>query len=288
MPCAVRSQEAIQLSQIHKVLEYVNPAYAFSKNNPSGNIIYRNQWTGVNGAPKTYAFNFHYPFHYYNIGLGATALKEQIGLRNTTRVGINLDVGVRSTEKSFLSMGLQGGIKHHHFNTEEAVAVYYEDELVIENITSPYLSAGMMYFTRKFQAGLSMYLLIPEKDNQDYLENLSLNAHVSYYVRISQLFALKPVILYKQNTWRVNALDVGSFLLYKDVLWVGTSYRLRDAVIVSLDIKLTDKLRLGYSYDIGVKKSYRKVGNTNELRLEFELNHRRSKEYLTLHSEITN
>ena len=40
----------------------INPAYAGSRESFSSVLLYRNQWTGLDGAPSTLNFSMHSPF----------------------------------------------------------------------------------------------------------------------------------------------------------------------------------------------------------------------------------
>ena len=57
----------------------VNPAYAGSRDALSTVLLYRNQWTGIDDAPKTVNFSAHSPFHQKNIALGVNLMVDQIG-----------------------------------------------------------------------------------------------------------------------------------------------------------------------------------------------------------------
>ena len=50
-------------------MNIINPAYAGSSDATSVGILYRNQWDGIDGAPKTGTMNIHFPAG-KNVGLG--------------------------------------------------------------------------------------------------------------------------------------------------------------------------------------------------------------------------
>ena len=87
----------------------VNPAYAGSRDALSSVLLYRNQWTGVQDAPKTINFSAHTPFHMKNTALGVNVMMDQIGpttiqsLQGTYAYHIKTNYGD-------LSMGLRSGV----------------------------------------------------------------------------------------------------------------------------------------------------------------------------------
>src|SRR4029078_9381943 len=53
---------------------FINPAYAGSHENISASVLDRNQWVGIDGAPKTQTFNIHGATGNRKIGLGLSIL----------------------------------------------------------------------------------------------------------------------------------------------------------------------------------------------------------------------
>ena len=65
---------------------YINPAYAGSRESISATLLYRNQWVGVEGAPKTQTFSIHAPVKMKKIGVGIIARNERIGVTKQTNI----------------------------------------------------------------------------------------------------------------------------------------------------------------------------------------------------------
>ena len=58
----------------------INPAYSGARGVPSVTAIYRNQWMGFEGAPKSVLASFNSPFLTKRVGIGVTISHNQIGL----------------------------------------------------------------------------------------------------------------------------------------------------------------------------------------------------------------
>ena len=58
---------------------FINPAYTGTREYTAITLAYRNQWVGVDGAPKTQTFSIHSPIK-EGWGLGISALNEEIGI----------------------------------------------------------------------------------------------------------------------------------------------------------------------------------------------------------------
>ncbi|MCK4699069.1 MAG: type IX secretion system membrane protein PorP/SprF, partial [Bacteroidales bacterium] len=58
----------------------INPAYSGSREALSMTMLYRNQWVGLEGAPKTMSFSLHAPLRKEKIGLGLLIINDKIGV----------------------------------------------------------------------------------------------------------------------------------------------------------------------------------------------------------------
>ncbi|MBL7915176.1 MAG: type IX secretion system membrane protein PorP/SprF, partial [Bacteroidia bacterium] len=59
---------------------FINPAYAGSREQVAATMLYRNQWVGLEGAPKTQTASINGPLMNKKLGLGLTMMNESIGV----------------------------------------------------------------------------------------------------------------------------------------------------------------------------------------------------------------
>jgi type IX secretion system PorP/SprF family membrane protein len=71
-------QDALFTQYMYNKLEF-NPAYAGSGEGLALNMIYRLQWVGITGAPRTFSFTAHTPLRDPHIGLGLSAYRDELG-----------------------------------------------------------------------------------------------------------------------------------------------------------------------------------------------------------------
>ena len=84
-----KAQQDPQYTQYMYNMNIINPAYAGSSDATSVGILYRNQWDGIDGAPKTGTMNIHFPVG-KNVGLGFSAISDEIGPVSETNLYIDL------------------------------------------------------------------------------------------------------------------------------------------------------------------------------------------------------
>ena len=74
-----KSQQDAQynLYQFNQLL--INPAYAGARDILSAIVLSRQQWVGIDGAPKTNCLSLHGPVINKNIGVGLTITNDEMG-----------------------------------------------------------------------------------------------------------------------------------------------------------------------------------------------------------------
>ena len=108
----VQAQQEAMYSQYMFNTMAINPAYAGSRNVTSATALYRNQWVGIVGAPKTITLSLDAPINSKKVGLGLQVFSDKIGVTNTTGAFGSYAYRIR-LNKGTLSFGLQGGVSQY-------------------------------------------------------------------------------------------------------------------------------------------------------------------------------
>ena len=74
----INAQQDPQYTQYMYNMNVINPAYAGSSDATSIGVLYRDQWEGLEGSPKTATMNVHFPAG-NNVGFGFSAISDEIG-----------------------------------------------------------------------------------------------------------------------------------------------------------------------------------------------------------------
>ena len=85
----INAQQDPQYTQYMYNMNVINPAYAGSSDATSIGILYRDQWEGLEGAPKTATMNVHFPAG-NNVGFGFSAISDEIGPVSETNLYLSL------------------------------------------------------------------------------------------------------------------------------------------------------------------------------------------------------
>src|SRR5690554_1030938 len=75
----LHAQQDAQYTQYMYNTMSVNPAYAGSRGQLSIAALYRSQWVGLEGAPKSQTLNLHSPIRNSRLGYGISIVNDNIG-----------------------------------------------------------------------------------------------------------------------------------------------------------------------------------------------------------------
>jgi len=273
------AQQDAQYTQYMYNTMSVNPAYAGSRGALSITGIYRTQWVGLDGAPKTQSLNLHSPIS-ERIGLGLSVINDEIGPTNETNIDATFSYNIRTSAYGNLAFGLKAGLHLLNVDFNELSNFEAEPNTMnnVDNKVSPNVGAGVYYYTDRFYAGLSVPNLIEtehfdESSVSVAKEKINLYVMSGYVFRLDPAWQLKPAALIKLVEGAPLQVDISANLWYNERFSLGAAYRLDSAVSLMAGFQFNDQIMLGFAYD----KETTELGNTSyndgsfEFLLRFEL-----------------
>jgi type IX secretion system PorP/SprF family membrane protein len=261
----------------------VNPGYAGSRELLSTDLLYRNQWVDIDGAPKTISVSMHSPLSNPHLALGGNIYNDRIGPMSNTSAMATFAYRV-IFPKGKLSFGLQAGVKSTGIRWDEIKAHNENDPFLqnrVKNKVVPDANFGVYYYTKNFYAGLSSHQLLQNstlvvEDSEGNTQVTKLLTHfyamAGTAIPISDNVIFRPSMLAKYVKNAPPQLDLNASFLFSNIIWLGVSYRTEKAVSFMTEINIAENFRVGYSYDIWMNelKSYNK--GSHEIRLSFDIN----------------
>jgi type IX secretion system PorP/SprF family membrane protein len=264
----------------------INPAYAGSREATSLFLINRNQWVDIPGAPKTAMLSIN-SLLTKRAGAGLQIISDQIGPKAS--VGYLGTYSYRIPfKKSHLAFGLRMGAFTYRFDWNKIEykdnTDIYANQGVLQQ-TAFNADFGIMYYTKKFYAGLAlnhmantlrMSQINVGAGNERYLQMHNFLT-LGYTFEFGDKFAMQPSILIRQTQNAPSTSDLNLNLLFSKRLWLGFSLRSKNAMVILFQAYATEKLRLGYSYDMGVNKIGRVGRGAHEIFLGYDFSLRKNK-----------
>ena len=279
--CAkAHSQQDSQFTQYMYNTININPAYAGSRGAMSIFGMHREQWVGLDGAPKTNAFSINTPIKNSKLGLGVSFINDEIGVSKDNTISVDLSYTIDLNNRdSKLSFGLKGSANLLDVRFSDLNQQHSSDPKFSQNIESqftPNIGAGVYYQTQKSYIGLS----VPKRLQTDrYDDNLyaTVQTRMNFYLIGGHVFDLnpnlqfKPALLLKAVEGAPLQADVSANFLINKKLTLGGAYRWDAAWSALAGFQITDGLMIGYSYDGDTTKLANYNSGSHEVFLRFEL-----------------
>ncbi|WP_297696033.1 type IX secretion system membrane protein PorP/SprF [uncultured Eudoraea sp.] len=282
------AQQDAQYTQYMYNTMSVNPAYAGSRGQLSLAGLYRSQWVGLDGAPKTFTLNLHSPIRNSKLGYGFSVVNDNIGdgVVQETYLDAALSYTIDVSAEGKLSFGLNFGasILNLDFNGLNN----FDNEPIsgdnIDNRFQPNFGLGVYYHTNKFYLGVSTPRLIAS----DYFDNSQRDSNsvqflsrekINFYLitglvlDLNSQLKFKPALLTKLVGGAPLQVDLSASFLLNEKFSFGVAYRWDAAFSALIGFQISDQIMLGLAYD----KETTELGSTRfndgsfELFLRFEL-----------------
>jgi len=290
----VSAQQDAQYSQYMFNGIYINPAYAGYKEVLNVHSFYRSQWTGITGAPRSMSLAVDAIANSGNVGLALQVASDKLGAQTNLSIYGNYAYRIRMNDdgSSRLALGLgvgmvQLGIDGSLLNPNNPEP---NQPVGMQSTIVPDARAGVYFANDKFYAGFSAdnliatyididrYAFIPQPKPHYYLTAGAL-------FPLSEDFQVKPSFLLKDDRGGPTSLDLNAFLMIKDFIWVGGSYRTgvklydknylqrdltpRNSAVAAIQIFPSQKLRIGYGYDFSIGPLQGYSSGTHEISIAY-------------------
>ncbi len=273
---AIAQQEA-QYSQYMFNTLVINPAYAGYKGELNISLLNRDQWVGLQGAPKTQSIIadgifFNNP----KVGLGLAIVNDKIGLQGHTSAYVNYSYRIKvGANDDRLAFGLAVGMAQYTLDENQAHIDNPDDPNFNEGkqvYFTPDAKFGLYFSNKKLYASASVInLLAPTLDyhqagvDQMIKQEKQFFFTAGYLIDLTQNVKYKPSIMVREAAKSPTDIDFSSFFLIKETVWLGASYRTglnflkktdfnkglikQNSLIGTVEMFVAKKFRLGYSYD---------------------------------------
>ncbi|HNM25662.1 MAG TPA: type IX secretion system membrane protein PorP/SprF [Saprospiraceae bacterium] len=274
----------VQAQQEHHYTQFmynkliINPAYAGARGIPFLTAIYRNQWIGFDGSPKSALLSFNGPFLSPRVGVGATISHQQIGLQRDFYGALAYSYDLISNDVMSIRVGIMGSVRSRGMNFADAQAdpsqANNDPSLDNGNVNITYANVGAgVYgtFNEQFYVGFSVPHIysntIGFNTNPFSAPNFTQTAKglphmygmAGAILPISDNVNLMPAVLAKYVKNAPFDVDLNLSLDLNQKFTAGLSYRVGgDGPGESIDLlaywQATPQLGLGAAYDFSLSQ----------------------------------
>ncbi len=270
-----KAQNVYRYSQFNFLKSLYNPAALASDARLSADIVYRNQWVGLAGAPTTIGLNVASELS-SNMALGINFCSDKIGLNQSTSVSAMYSYRLVFADRQYLSLGLGVGADNVVYDYAAANTTMPNDPAFSQsyNLWKLNASLGAYFRSSKGYVGLSVPQLFQQTPSGPESGFTIPRWHYmligGYFFELGENAYFNPNI---QIKYTKNAPIQGDFLLRGvfGVVGVSMGYRTENALIAGADFLIAGKFRVGYSFNYGIGSLSRVKGASHEVHLGFGL-----------------
>lgn len=250
----VNAQQSFTYNQYMNNLTPRLPVSSLLDRSPSLALTTRQQWAGIDGAPKTSIFTGTLPVTRHNMSAGAFVILDEVGVEKTTEVNFFFAKGVQLRERTWLAVSLNGGIRSYKTNyasldlTDQA----YRNDV---NQTKGLLGlSAMIYNPEKYYLGFSVPQVNIGSEGfgvGDDTRNWGSTwvASAGYLRPIGTSFDFKPAALLTYSKDQ-KLLDLSATFYWMKQLGLGVNYRTSKETTGIVSYTHKHRIMMGYSYTL--------------------------------------
>jgi type IX secretion system PorP/SprF family membrane protein len=268
-----------------------NPAYAGLDNSLSMTGVYRTQWVGLAGAPVSQHFNAHMPLYIIGGGAGISIENESIGSWRQTAFNASYTRQLQFGKDAVLSIGATGGMVQRQLDgsklrtpsteiDDQGNVVSHNDNLPLGTGigAAPTAHFGVFYQREKLELGVSAMNLLGNQlkiDGAEFQQARTYFLYMGYKLDLGSSVEILPSLLLKSDVQQTQ-IDFSLTTRFNENIFAGGSLRgynknSFDAVALMAGFKLSEKISIGYAYDIGLSALSTVNSGSHELMLNYNL-----------------
>lgn len=211
--------------------------------------------------------------------IGGQVLADQYGAFRTMQVAGTYALHIPVATNYNLSFGTRLGLSNHSFLRDKAVVLNEaspmdayaggdnEYDTYVQNQGSRYimdLGIGIYFYSKNMFVGISSDQLTKDFANfgsgtANFDTQMHFNVTGGVKIPLGDELTIMPSVLAKYMNPAPPSIEGSIMLEYMEWVWVGASYRHEDAVVGMFGLNISQKFKLGYSYDFNISRL--NVGN---------------------------
>ncbi|TPG36228.1 type IX secretion system membrane protein PorP/SprF [Flavobacterium pectinovorum] len=274
---ASAQQESQYTQYMYNTMTF-NPAYTGSREIVSAMGLYRTQWVGLDGAPKTMNFSLQSPLGYHGNGIGLNVVNDKIGPTDNTGLMVSYAYTILAGNDTKISFGISGGFDNFSVDYGKVLTKDGNDNYLTgkESQFSPNVGAGIYVHSYDWYVGLSIPKLLKTNFYDDVASSIYTNkshiyAMAGYVFDINPYLRFKPAVLTKLVVGAPIAVDLSANFLINDRFTIGAAYRINASVSGLAGFQISDGIQVGYAYDYETTHLGKYNSGSHELFLRFDI-----------------
>ncbi len=279
--------QQLPISNEHLINKFaLNPAFAGINQNIESYIGYRQNWIGIEGAPRTQFFNIsgRLTEDMTNMGFGASVVNEQTGNFKHFYADFTYAYHIMLSDEMSLSFGLTPKLYRNQIDLAKIKSFGNGPDPLLQGNsalvgTSYDLGVNILLASKAFCFGLNVPRTLAMKVNypstdggqaSTFAISRLITASGSYNIEGIDKMVIEPTVIarYSMPSGSIN-YAASVFVKYDYRLWGALTYNAGNIIGVSGGAALGDRIVLNYTYELGMGGITSKSSGTHEITIGF-------------------
>jgi type IX secretion system PorP/SprF family membrane protein len=255
----------------------LNPAQAGANTYNDVSVLASKSMVGFTGAPRTVTASGSFRI-LDNVGLGLTAVNDQIGPMVTTGGAINLAYHLKLDKQWRLAVGIKATISNLTVDLPSLVTT--QDDPSMKTVLSSGIQAGTgwgaLLYSKSSYFGIAQPNILKRGfqnvNMADYVNAQGLVGYTGTTVRINNDYTFRPSMVVRYVKSYPLYTNMNAMFTYRSKIDFGVNYELGSNIGLTTGFEVNKKLYFGYSYNIPTSSVNRISMQAHELVLRFKLN----------------
>lgn len=265
------SQQQFQNNFYTQNVFSINPAATGIQGNFTGYLNFRDQWSGLKGAPEVLSLGLH-SLVSPAMGIGLNVEQNKVGVFKQFISELNYSYRLLLSPDQSLAFGLKAGFSQSSLNYQvmevekQGDATLYSSSPIV-NETQIRFGTGVHYNRKKLNLHVSSPVLYGQQEKKYFQTVYGLAAYD--FFADQNLWRFQPSVLFRHIYGSKGQADINLLAEYDKKFWGQLSYRTNTSFITTFGLYFNG-FGLGYSYEINRNELSSIASGSHELLLHFE------------------
>jgi len=260
----------------------LSPTLAGSTGYSEAFLNYRNDWTKIDGSPRTLRANGYGNVYKQKMWVGGELMSDKTDILSVFKANISYTYKLHVENNQFLYFGVWTTFYQASVNTGNGIGIAPNDPVLqdVDKLNSSAFNAGIgiTYNWGNLNIGFSIPSMFGLND--EYETNSSFKYHVqrqyqfyaSYLFELNDEWQLQSYGVFEKTANEPINIELSVMAIYLKRFWSGMLYRNGGALAINIGGHIYNGFIFNYSYEIGMGNINKGSGGSHEITIGYRFN----------------
>lgn len=279
---SANAQQVPLLDQYYINPVVYNPAASGATGLFNAYLMRNQKFMDFDGGQVTHVFTADAALNDGKFGIGLNLTNDDVGIFNSTQALLSYAYRLKIADQHNIRFGVSAGISDFRTNMSQIVANSNDPYLINSSFKNSEFMAnlGVYYTYKNLLVGVTIPQLLNNSvslSNNEKQSTYKLNRQVlvssgyKFPIKNVKDLSISPFVMLRYANAIPFQYDLNLIADLKNKGWFAVNYRDNFSVGLNLGVNVLKNFTIGYSYDIGIKKTGRYASNNHEFLIGYRL-----------------